>query len=86
MNGNGFDEEHVTPTEPPPLPENVPYIKAVGALTLQLSALNGNLAGVVHEMRGAREPIEQTGLVAKLRSAFQTLTAIGTAGEQAFEK
>ncbi len=84
-NGSGFDE-YDTPTDPPPLAENVPYIKAVGALVLQLSALNSNLAGAVHEMRLARQPVADGGLVAKLRGAFQTLKDIAISGEQAFEK
>lgn len=84
--GNGHAEEFNTPTDPPPLVENVPYIQALAPLVLQLSALVTNVGEVVHELRIARKPIEETGLVAKLRSAFQTLKAIGGAGEQAFKE
>lgn len=86
MNGNGFDDEHVTPTDLPPLIEHVPMIQALAPLVVQLSALASNIGGVVHELRVAREPIPETGVVAKLRAAFATLKAIGTTGEQAFEK
>lgn len=73
-----------TPTERPALPANVPYIKAIGHLVLQLSALNSNLSGVVHEMRTSREPVVATGLVGKLRAAFVTLKEIAVSGEAAF--
>lgn len=73
-----------TPTERPPLLENVPYIQCVGQLCLQLSALNANLAGAVHEMRVARFPVEASSLASKMRAAFKALKAIAIGGEDAF--
>ncbi len=78
--------EHETPVDPPCLPENVPYMRVLGQLTLQLSALNQNLAGLVHEIRHARTPVAENGLVEKLRSVFRTLRGIAEAGEEAFQK
>lgn len=78
-----MDDEQ-TPTERPTLPANVPYIRAIGHLALQLSALNSNLSGIVHEMRVSRQPVVETGLAGKLRAAFATLRDIATSGESAF--
>lgn len=78
------EDDIITPVERPPLPENVPYIKVVGQLVLQLAALNSNLSSAVHEMRVAREPVEKTSLGAKLRGAFSTLKEIAVSGESAF--
>jgi hypothetical protein len=84
--GNGQSDEFDTPVELPPLREHVPMIQALAPLVMQLNALATNIGEVVHELRVAREPVPESGIVAKLKAAFQTLRAIGSAGEQAFEK
>jgi len=85
--GNGHhDDEHITPVDPPTLPENVPYIRALAPLIVQLAALNENLALHVHELRVARAPVAESVTVTKLRGAFETLAAIAAAGRKTFAK
>jgi hypothetical protein len=79
-------DDDETPVEASAHPSNVPYIRALGGLTLQLSGLNSNFAAIVHELRVARKPMVENGLGARLRAAFKTLSAIGAAGEDTFRK
>lgn len=83
--GNGHDSD-VTPADPPTLPENIPAIRAIAPLVIQLAALNENLALHVHELRIARVPVPESVTAKRLFDAFSTLVGIGTAGKKAFAK
>ena len=78
-----MSDQDDTPTDLPPHAANVPMIRALGHLTLQLAGLSSNLSSIVRELRVAREPVVG-GIVGKVRDAFETLKDIGAAGVEAF--